>query len=209
MLTFFVLTVAFDFYYPTVVLVILAVANDGSMLALAKDRVMPSKRPDSWRLAWLFLYAIMIGVWLSASTIVLFVLVHYVTNFHSWFNLRSLSDGACILRCIPFHSTARVCVLFFFFDALLSRGAARFDMDPSQRDRSGSDFLDPYAQVGLGFTARHSLDSRLCPLSDPQHYTWSVRNASDSFAQVFPRACGNSSRAVGSTNRTRLVVGMA
>lgn len=41
-------------YFPTILIVLLAVFNDGAMIALSKDRVHASPLPDTWSLRNIF-----------------------------------------------------------------------------------------------------------------------------------------------------------
>ena len=41
-------------YFPTILIVLLAVFNDGAMIALSKDRVRASPLPDVWNLRNIF-----------------------------------------------------------------------------------------------------------------------------------------------------------
>jgi len=90
-LTFTILTLAYDFYFPTIACVLLAIFNDGSMLTISKDRVKPSQNPDTWNLLEIFGTAIAIGTYLTISTIVLFELAVNSDTFHEWFGLRTLT----------------------------------------------------------------------------------------------------------------------
>jgi len=90
-LTFGILTLAYDFYFPTIGCVFLALFNDMSMLTISRDKVKPSKEPEHWNLAEVFGTAIVLGTYLSISTIVLFHLAVYTTTFHDWFGLPILS----------------------------------------------------------------------------------------------------------------------
>jgi H+-transporting ATPase len=45
-LTFSILTVGWDFLFPTIIVVIIAILNDGTILTISKDRVKPSPEPD-------------------------------------------------------------------------------------------------------------------------------------------------------------------
>jgi H+-transporting ATPase len=90
-LTFSILTLAYDWYFPTIGTVLFACFNDGSMLTISKDRVKPSQRPEMWNLLEIFGTAIAIGLYLTASTIVLFHLAVYTDTFHRWFGLPQLS----------------------------------------------------------------------------------------------------------------------
>ena len=55
-------------YFPTLLTVLLAVFNDGAMIALSKDRVTPSQLPNSWKLQNIFISGIVYGVYLSLSS---------------------------------------------------------------------------------------------------------------------------------------------
>ena len=57
--------------FPTLLIVLLAVFNDGAMIALAKDRVLPSELPNVWRLQNIFITGIVYGIYLSLSSWVL------------------------------------------------------------------------------------------------------------------------------------------
>jgi H+-transporting ATPase len=92
--TFGLLTTGFDFYFPTIAIVILALLNDGCMLTISKDRVKPSRVPDKWSLKEIYSVAIVIGLYLSASTIVLY---HITINTDFWartFNLPQLDQNS-------------------------------------------------------------------------------------------------------------------
>lgn len=47
---------------------LLAVFNDGAMIALSKDRVTPSQLPNSWKLQNIFIAGMVYGVYLSMSS---------------------------------------------------------------------------------------------------------------------------------------------
>ncbi|KAL6068416.1 Plasma membrane ATPase, variant 2 [Balamuthia mandrillaris] len=89
-LTFTILTLAYDFYFPTILIAILAVLNDGTILTISKDRAKPSQTPDEWNLPVIFCLSIVIGVYLTISTIVLFIIVEETTWFEDWFTLDTL-----------------------------------------------------------------------------------------------------------------------
>ncbi len=42
-------------YFPTILIVMLAVFNDGAMIALSKDRVISSPVPNHWNLRNIFI----------------------------------------------------------------------------------------------------------------------------------------------------------
>jgi magnesium-transporting ATPase (P-type) len=78
-LTFTLLTVIFDFYFPTIAVVFFAILNDGTMITLARDRAKPSENPEKWNLITLFVVSITLGLYLTLSTIVFYYLIVYTT----------------------------------------------------------------------------------------------------------------------------------
>eukprot|EP01101_Sappina_pedata_P008080 TRINITY_DN4413_c0_g1_i1.p1 TRINITY_DN4413_c0_g1~~TRINITY_DN4413_c0_g1_i1.p1 ORF type:complete len:932 (+),score=366.66 TRINITY_DN4413_c0_g1_i1:88-2796(+) len=79
--TFGLLTLIWDFQFPTLLIVILAILNDGTMITISKDRVKPSKSPESWNLPLLFISGLIYGLYLSLSTLILFYIAHSTTLF--------------------------------------------------------------------------------------------------------------------------------
>jgi H+-transporting ATPase len=81
--TFGILTVAWNWYFPTLLVVILAILNDGTILTISKDNVRASPLPDSWKLKQVFIMSICFGLWLTLSTIVLFYVANNTDGFES------------------------------------------------------------------------------------------------------------------------------
>lgn len=71
---------------------IIALLNDGTIMTLSVDRVLPSLTPDSWDLAEIFAYAVGYGLWLTLSTVVLVVVIMETTFFQDTFGV-SLPSG--------------------------------------------------------------------------------------------------------------------
>jgi H+-transporting ATPase len=89
-LTFGILTLAFGWYFPVIAIAFLAILNDLSMISISRDRVRPSPTPDKWDMLEIFGTAIVLGTWLAASTIVLWIITIY-TSFWTHFGLRQLN----------------------------------------------------------------------------------------------------------------------
>ncbi|KAJ3526738.1 hypothetical protein NM688_g8224 [Phlebia brevispora] len=68
---FAILAFAFKFDFPPFMVLIIALLNDGTIMTLSVDRVLPSNTPDSWNLAEIFAYAFAYGFYLTLSTIAL------------------------------------------------------------------------------------------------------------------------------------------
>ncbi|KAL5499095.1 hypothetical protein ACEPAH_1613 [Sanghuangporus vaninii] len=77
---FAILAFAYHFDFPPFMVLIIALLNDGTIMTLSVDRVLPSNTPDSWDLAEIFSYAVAYGLYLTLSTIIL-VIVIIETNF--------------------------------------------------------------------------------------------------------------------------------
>mmetsp|Transcript_15245 Transcript_15245/g.38765 ORF Transcript_15245/g.38765 Transcript_15245/m.38765 type:complete len:955 (-) Transcript_15245:84-2948(-) len=92
-LTFGLLTCIFGWYFPTILIVILAVLNDGTILTISRDNVTASPLPDHWRLLELYAIAGVLGSYLSGCTVALFALARETTIFFDWFALPALDDN--------------------------------------------------------------------------------------------------------------------
>ncbi|KAH9111579.1 hypothetical protein AeMF1_013924, partial [Aphanomyces euteiches] len=79
--TFGLLTVCYNWYFPTILVVVLAILNDGTILTISKDNVTASRTPDSWKLKSVFISSICFGLWLTLSTIVLFAIAYSTNGF--------------------------------------------------------------------------------------------------------------------------------
>ena len=65
---FSILAFAFKFDFPPFMVLIIALLNDGTIMTLSVDRVLPSNTPDSWNLNEIFAYALAYGFYLTLST---------------------------------------------------------------------------------------------------------------------------------------------
>eukprot|EP00184_Porphyridium_aerugineum_P000100 CAMPEP_0184708258 /NCGR_PEP_ID=MMETSP0313-20130426/37684_1 /TAXON_ID=2792 /ORGANISM="Porphyridium aerugineum, Strain SAG 1380-2" /LENGTH=1010 /DNA_ID=CAMNT_0027169843 /DNA_START=931 /DNA_END=3963 /DNA_ORIENTATION=+ len=104
--TFGLLTVIYDWYFPTILIVMLAIFNDGAMIALSKDNVKYSPLPDQWKLSKIFIAGIIYGLYLTLSSWVLFHVAGY-TNFFEGMGLPDLrwSDSVLNQSCESFTGT--------------------------------------------------------------------------------------------------------
>jgi len=94
--TFVILTTAYDWYFPTLAVVILAILNDGCMISISRDRVTPNENPDKWNPWVVFSSAIGYGAYLAVSTIVLFEVVTNTNYFQDRFGLAYLADNELV-----------------------------------------------------------------------------------------------------------------
>lgn len=84
---FAVLAFAYQFDFPPFMVLIIALLNDGTIMTLSVDRVLPSNTPDSWDLAEIFAYAVAYGLYLTMSTIALVIIIMETTFFQRKFGV--------------------------------------------------------------------------------------------------------------------------
>jgi H+-transporting ATPase len=68
-------------------ILIIALLNDGTIMTLSVDRVLPSMTPDSWDLTEIFAFAIAYGLYLTLSTIALVVIIMETDFFQRTFGV--------------------------------------------------------------------------------------------------------------------------
>ncbi|EIM89254.1 plasma-membrane proton-e [Stereum hirsutum FP-91666 SS1] len=84
---FAILAFCYKFQFPPFMVLIIALLNDGTIMTLSVDRVLPSMTPDSWDLAEIFAYAVAYGLYLTVSTIVLVVVIIETSFFQDKFGV--------------------------------------------------------------------------------------------------------------------------
>ncbi|TRM63452.1 hypothetical protein BD626DRAFT_583395 [Schizophyllum amplum] len=89
---FAILAFAYKFDFPPFMVLIIALLNDGTIMTLSVDRVLPSMTPDSWDLAEIFAYAVAYGLYLTASTVALVCTIIETTFFQDTFGV-TLESG--------------------------------------------------------------------------------------------------------------------
>ncbi|KAK3150195.1 hypothetical protein QOZ80_3AG0230050 [Eleusine coracana subsp. coracana] len=79
-LGFLLLACFWKFDFPPMMVLVIAILNDGTIMTISKDKVKPSPHPDSWKLAEIFATGVIIGAYLALTT-VLFYWAAYKTDF--------------------------------------------------------------------------------------------------------------------------------
>ncbi|KAJ7638245.1 hypothetical protein FB45DRAFT_902372 [Roridomyces roridus] len=79
--------IIFNFDFPPFMILIIALLNDGTIMTLSVDRVLPSNTPDSWDLAEIFSYAVAYGLYLTMSTIALVIIILETSFFQDKFGV--------------------------------------------------------------------------------------------------------------------------
>ncbi|KAJ7755808.1 plasma membrane H+-transporting ATPase [Mycena metata] len=84
---FAILAFAYKFDFPPFMILIIALLNDGTIMTLSVDRVLPSNTPDSWDLTEIFSYAVAYGLYLTLSTVSFVVIILQTTFFQDKFGV--------------------------------------------------------------------------------------------------------------------------
>lgn len=87
---FSIMAFGWRFDFPSFMVLIIAVLNDGTIMTLSLDRVLPSTTPDSWDLAEVFAYGIGYGLYLTGSTIALYAVMRHTNFFEDRFGVEPL-----------------------------------------------------------------------------------------------------------------------
>ncbi|TFK38226.1 plasma membrane H+-transporting ATPase [Crucibulum laeve] len=84
---FAILAFTYKFDFPPFMILIIALLNDGTIMTLSVDRVLPSNTPDSWDLAEIFSFAVAYGIYLTASTVALVCVILETSFFQDKFGV--------------------------------------------------------------------------------------------------------------------------
>ncbi|KAK7062322.1 hypothetical protein R3P38DRAFT_2834703, partial [Favolaschia claudopus] len=85
--SFAILAFLYKLDFPPFMILIIALLNDGTIMTLSVDRVLPSNTPDSWDLAEIFSYAVAYGLYLTLSTVSFVVIIRETTFFQDTFGV--------------------------------------------------------------------------------------------------------------------------
>ncbi|KAH9824908.1 hypothetical protein DFH28DRAFT_10086 [Melampsora americana] len=72
---------------------VIAILNDGTVMTISLDRVLPSNEPDHWDLTEIFTYAVAYGLHLALSTVLFYVAIVNTTFFEDTFGIIALKDA--------------------------------------------------------------------------------------------------------------------
>jgi H+-transporting ATPase len=88
---FAIMAFGWQFDFPSFMVLIIAVLNDGTIMTLSLDRVLPSTTPDEWNLAEVFAYGIGYGLYLTGSTLALFATMRHTDFFERRFGVNPIA----------------------------------------------------------------------------------------------------------------------
>jgi H+-transporting ATPase len=91
---FAIMAFGWRFDFPSFMVLIIAVLNDGTIMTLSVDRVLPSTTPDTWDLAEVFAYGIGYGLYLTGSTVALYAVMRHTTFFEDRLGVYAVGKDA-------------------------------------------------------------------------------------------------------------------
>ncbi|KAJ3698967.1 hypothetical protein LUZ61_002672 [Rhynchospora tenuis] len=89
-LGFLLIALIWKFDFSPFMVLIIAILNDGTIMTISKDRVVPSPLPDSWKLKEIFATGIVLGTYMALMTVLFFYLANDTDFFSEIFRVRSL-----------------------------------------------------------------------------------------------------------------------
>ncbi|KAK7849114.1 plasma membrane atpase 4 [Quercus suber] len=89
---FMLIALIWKFDFSPFMVLIIAILNDGTIMTISKDRVVPSPLPDSWKLKEIFATGVVLGGYLALMTVIFFWLMHKTDFFPEKFGVRHIKD---------------------------------------------------------------------------------------------------------------------
>ncbi|KIJ36950.1 hypothetical protein M422DRAFT_178738 [Sphaerobolus stellatus SS14] len=117
---FAILAFAYKFDFPPFMILIIALLNDGTIMTLSVDRVLPSNTPDAWDLAEIFAYAVAYGLYLTLSTIILVVIIIESNFFENKFGV-SIPSKASGASAGTIHNDPQLHMIIYLQVAIISQ----------------------------------------------------------------------------------------
>ncbi|NP_001349102.1 Plasma membrane ATPase 1 [Zea mays] len=90
-LGFLLLACFWKFDFPPMLVLVIAILNDGTIMTISKDKVRPSPHPDSWKLAEIFATGVIIGAYLAVTTVLFFWVIYKTEFFVRVFHVRTMN----------------------------------------------------------------------------------------------------------------------
>ncbi|XP_056850545.1 ATPase 3, plasma membrane-type isoform X2 [Raphanus sativus] len=87
---FMLIALIWKFDFSPFMVLIIAILNDGTIMTISKDKVVPSPTPDSWKLKEIFATGIVLGGYMALMTVVFFWAAYRTDFFPRTFHVRDL-----------------------------------------------------------------------------------------------------------------------
>ncbi|XP_019182349.1 PREDICTED: plasma membrane ATPase 4-like [Ipomoea nil] len=90
---FMLISLIWKYDFSAFMVLIIAILNDGTIMTISKDRVVPSPLPDSWKLKEIFATGVVLGGYLALMTVIFFWIMHDTDFFSDKFGVRSIRNS--------------------------------------------------------------------------------------------------------------------
>ncbi|KAI8017394.1 Plasma membrane ATPase 4 [Camellia lanceoleosa] len=87
---FMLIALIWKFDFSPFMVLIIAILNDGTIMTISKDRVVPSPLPDSWKLKEIFATGVVLGGYLALMTVIFFWVIRDTDFFPNKFGIKSI-----------------------------------------------------------------------------------------------------------------------
>ncbi|KAH9323524.1 hypothetical protein KI387_018163, partial [Taxus chinensis] len=91
-LGFMLIALIWRFDFSPLMVLVVAVLNDGTIMTISKDRVKPSQMPDSWKLKEIFATGNVLGTYLALTTVIFLKIVQDTDWFPNHFHVEPIKD---------------------------------------------------------------------------------------------------------------------
>lgn len=92
-LGFMLIALIWEYDFAPFMVLIMAILNDGTIMTISKDRVLPSPLPDSWKLSEIFCQGVGFGTYLGITSVIFFWAAYKTPFFADTFGVERLDDG--------------------------------------------------------------------------------------------------------------------
>ncbi|KAL7193899.1 hypothetical protein ACSBR2_025523 [Camellia fascicularis] len=90
---FMLIALIWKFDFSPFMVLIIAILNDGTIMTISKDRVVPSPLPDSWKLKEIFATGVVLGGYLALMTVIFFWVIRDTDFFPNKFGVKSIRQN--------------------------------------------------------------------------------------------------------------------
>ncbi|XP_028114812.1 plasma membrane ATPase 4-like [Camellia sinensis] len=90
---FLLIALIWKFDFSPFMVLIIAILNDGTIMTISKDRVVPSPLPDSWKLKEIFATGVVLGGYLALMTVIFFWVIRDTDFFPNKFGVKPIRQN--------------------------------------------------------------------------------------------------------------------
>ncbi|KAL7224802.1 hypothetical protein ACSBR1_026145 [Camellia fascicularis] len=90
---FMLIALIWKFDFSPFMVLIIAILNDGTIMTISKDRVVPSPLPDSWKLKEIFATGVVLGGYLALMTVIFFWVIRDTDFFPNKFGVKPIRQN--------------------------------------------------------------------------------------------------------------------